>query len=449
MKKVIGFLAAAAVLGAAAFGIIAWQARSDASAAIEAYNTSAAAFNEQIESYNEAVAQVEEANEELQGVLDAAQAVLDEGKKAYEPKTREKLKSAVRKASEVFVEVPARIDPFEKLSLAGSWRKAELEKEKMEAEAAQEAVEKAVEKIPPLPQVPDYQDQISAVRKAQKAYTDSVQKLANVTAPADSFVRERLRKIDTVVQAQAVTEKNDPNRLLGKKGGYKGCVYFLDSRIDRDLLPADAFRKEEEAEKDGKSGTEETDTAATGASAAAAEGASFAGASSSAFSNPAAAETSETAAATAETGETAADAAAATGDTAAATAAETAAPTAETGETGADSAAESAAASATAAETAAAFRTETSKMTAAPADEGPDIDVVMIGTAGGGAVEIYTSADDANARDEYLAFFEGSVMDPGAHTVEGTCVIRTSKYLEEEEQEQLTEKVRQALLAVE
>ena len=398
MKKVIGILAAAAVLGAVAFGIITWQARSDASAAIEAYNTSAEAYNEQIASYNETAAQVAKANEELQGVLDAAQAVLDEGKKAYEPKTRDKLKEAVRSASEAFVDVPVQIDPFEKQTLAGSWRKAELEKEKMEAEAAQEAVEKAVEKIPPLPQVPEYQEQINSVRKAQKAYSDSVQKLANVTAPADSFVRERLRKMDTVVQAQAVTEKNDPNRLLGEKGGYKGCVYFLDERIDRDLLPAEAFREKEEAAKEGEDGAEEAGTGET--TAAAAESASFAGtAASTVYSDPAAAA--------------------------------------------------AAAATAATAETAAAFSTENAMEAAAPADDGPDIDVVMIGTAGGGAVEIYTSVDDAKARDEYLAFFEGSIMDPGSHAVEGTCVIRTSRYLDEEEQEQLTEKVRQALLAVE
>ena len=40
-------------------------------------------------------------------------------------------------------------------------------------------------------------------------------------------------------------------------------------------------------------------------------------------------------------------------------------------------------------------------------------------------------------------------MDPGSCAVEGTCVIRTSRYLAEEEQEKLTKAVREALLRVE
>ena len=71
----------------------------------------------------------------------------------------------------------------------------------------------------------------------------------------------------------------------------------------------------------------------------------------------------------------------------------------------------------------------------------------MIGTVGGGAVEIFPTEEDAQARIEYLRFFEGSLMDPGAFDVEKTCVIRASKYLDAVEQKELIEKIREELLA--
>ena len=43
---------------------------------------------------------------------------------------------------------------------------------------------------------------------------------------------------------------------------------------------------------------------------------------------------------------------------------------------------------------------------------------------------------------------DGSVMDAGSCAIEGTCLIRTSKYLDEEGQEKLTRAVREALLTV-
>ena len=84
------------------------------------------------------------------------------------------------------------------------------------------------------------------------------------------------------------------------------------------------------------------------------------------------------------------------------------------------------------------------------AEEAPKekIDVVMIGTAGGGAVEVFASKKDAKERIEYLEFFDGSVMAAGSYDLEGTCVIRTSKHLSEEDQKKLTKAVREALLEV-
>ena len=249
MKKIIAFFAIVAAVIAAVFGILLWRARSQASAAINSYNTAAEDYNGKIAPYNEAAAQTGAENDRLQGAIDAAQGLLDKDADAYEPRTKKDLQKAVDKASKVFVEVPVQIDPFQPQTLVNSFRRADMEVQQIEAQAAEAAVEKAMKTIPEVPEVPDYTEQVEAVEKAQKAYTDSVQMLTNVTAPPDTFVKDRLAKIDTVVQAQAVTAEHDPNGLLGREDGYTGCVYFLDDRIDRSLLPQEAFAKEQEKKK--------------------------------------------------------------------------------------------------------------------------------------------------------------------------------------------------------
>ncbi|MDO5475758.1 MAG: hypothetical protein Q4F43_01440 [Eubacteriales bacterium] len=400
-KKWIGIVAAAAVLAAAVFGFVIWQSGREAAEAIDAYNAAAQAYNEKIVPYNEAAAATAASNEELQEVLDAARAVLAEKKEAYEPKTHKTLREKIKKAEKAFVDVPVQIEPFEARKAAGGFRRADLEAQKAEAETAKQAVEEAEEKIPPVPALPDYTGLIREVQDAQKNYTDSVRKLANVTAPSDSFVTERLQEIRTVVQTGAVTADHDPNGLLGAAGGYTGCVYFLDKGVDRSLLPQDAFAEEgsaaeDEPEKEGSEPkSEEDETSDTGAASAWGE------------------ETSGQA----QTAE-----AAAAGETAAAAG-------------GGSSGAVSGISAEAAAEESAAAAAGT--------------DAVKIGTDGGGAVEIYATRKEAEERAQYLAFFRGSAMDPGSCAVEGTCVIRTSRYLAEEEQEKLTKAVREALLRVE
>ena len=389
-KKAIGIAAALLVLAAGFFIYTVWSARAEASAAVEAYNSAAQDYNDTIAPYNQAASEIAEVNGELQAVLDSAKAVLDKGEEAYEPDTQDLLESAVQKAEKVLAEVPVQIDPFEMRNVPAGFSTDQLELAQHEAETAQKAVEESLEKIPEVPEVPDYTQEIEAVRSAQKNYEKSVRKLANITSPPDSFVKERLERIDTVVQAEAVSEGNDPNGLLGTKGGYLGCVYFLDERIDRSLLPQEAFEKDgkkaSEDEKAPESSSEEEASAADSATeeAAASEGGT-------------AAEAAEAGTAAAAEGGTAAEAAAA----------------------GEDS-----------------------------PKKNPSIDVVMIGTAGGGAVEIYSSREEAEKRAEYISFFDGSVMDAGSCAIEGTCLIRTSKYLDEEGQEKLTRAVREALLTV-
>lgn len=391
MKKKILAVAAAVVLLAACFFIYRiWNARKAASSAVEAYNAAAQEYNDAISPYNEAAAGIADENTKLQTALDSADAVLKKGGEAYEPDTQKKLEKAVKKARKSLTEAPVLIDPFEIRTVPAVFSTKELALLQDEAETAREMAEDAKGKIPAVPEVPDFSEEINEVGAAQKNYENSIRMLANITKPSDRFVKERLGRIKTVIQAEAVTPENDPNGLLGKKDGYIGCVYFLDESVDQSLLPKEAFSKKEKKEK--KDTADEAMSADTAATVSEATSADTAG--------------TEAEAASSDRAGTETEAEASSADTAAAAA------------------------------------------EAVPAAREGTADVVMIGTAGGGAVEVFASREEAEKRAEYISFFEGSVMDAGSCTVEGTCLIRTSKYLSGDQQEKLTKKIREALLAV-
>lgn len=67
--------------------------------------------------------------------------------------------------------------------------------------------------------------------------------------------------------------------------------------------------------------------------------------------------------------------------------------------------------------------------------------VIDIGTDGGGAIEIYTTAEEATSRSDYLGTFDSTGIASGSHYVYGTIVIRTSNYLTGTQQKELTQKI--------
>lgn len=453
VKKAIVIAAAIAAVVLAVFYYNIHTARTAASGSIDAYNELARSYNEKIEKYNAAASSIAAANEELQGVLNEAGSLADQNKKAYEPRTLEKLQKAIKTAEGRLVEAPVQFDPFEMRELQSSFNKSDLEIQKMEADVAATGVEEAMTKIPEIPAVPDYSEQIKAVQDAQKSYENSVQKLANVTAPPDDFVSGRLKRISTIVETGAVTKEQDPNGLLGEKGGYTGCVYFLDERVDRELLPEEAFKKapDEDEDKAAAGASDEDPAEADTAQENAAEGGtSVENAAEAGTTAESSAEAGTAADSSSEAG-TAADSAAAAG-----TSVESASAAGSSGElesspasgTTAEDTVEGGTSAGTTAENAAASETAASEISEKKEQKPKEvIDVVMIGTVGGGAVEIFPTEEDAQARIEYLRFFEGSLMDPGAFDVEKTCVIRASKYLDAVEQKELIEKIREELLA--
>jgi len=50
--------------------------------------------------------------------------------------------------------------------------------------------------------------------------------IKQITNPSVTWVKERLKSVNQIEGQREVTSNNDPNGLLGKEGGYTGCVYF-------------------------------------------------------------------------------------------------------------------------------------------------------------------------------------------------------------------------------
>ena len=81
-------------------------------------------------------------------------------------------------------------------------------------------------------------------------------------------------------------------------------------------------------------------------------------------------------------------------------------------------------------------------------DEVPGNSIVAKGTDAGGAVEIYPTLSDAQARVEYLAGFDGTILYSGSYAIVGTMVIRTSYKLSDEQQLYLTNAITMVLTTV-
>lgn len=74
-------------------------------------------------------------------------------------------------------------------------------------------------------------------------------------------------------------------------------------------------------------------------------------------------------------------------------------------------------------------------------------DIIDKGTDCGGCIEVYSTVDDAESRNAYLASFDGAgFLNSGSHIVLGTIVIRTSSNLTATQQNDLTQRISDKLL---
>ncbi len=207
------------------------ELKADAKKVASAYNDAVNEYNEGIKTYNNAVDSIKAKNDEFNTTIDNAQNVLNKNETPFDPKTKTKLKKKIVKSNNEVVSVPKKIGQKKTVSVKDDWGKKELEDFIKKTKADTKSLKKA--SIPDTPKVPNYNKASKALKKAQKKYEDSVEGLKQITAPKDSFVIKRLQRVKTITAMDAVTEDHDPNGKLNKQGGYIGCIYFTDSRVDR------------------------------------------------------------------------------------------------------------------------------------------------------------------------------------------------------------------------
>lgn len=73
-------------------------------------------------------------------------------------------------------------------------------------------------------------------------------------------------------------------------------------------------------------------------------------------------------------------------------------------------------------------------------------DIIDVGTDGGGCIEVYATADEAEKRRAYLAGFDGTILANGSHSVVGTVLVRTSNYLTATQQNDLEKQIMDSLI---
>ena len=310
-KKLLALIMAMTMISLTACG----NAVDSAKQSVGTYNEAVQTYNEQAGDYITAAQATVDANQELNDVMTAAQEVINKGEEPFDEETLTTLKTAMSTASDKQVADPELLPVYEEVTVDESASKEDLKAVKEKAEADTKAIQEVV--IPgEIPEVPDYSEDITAITETQKAYEDSIQGLKQITAPADDFVMDRLKNIETIADMAPVTEDHDPNGQLNKQGGYIGCIYFKDTQVDRSKLYIE------------------------------------------------------------------------------------------------------------------------------------NDNVIDIGTDGGGAIEIYTTKEEATSRSDYLGTFDSTGFASGSHYVYGTIVIRTSNYLTGTQQKELTQKILDELIKV-
>lgn len=158
--------------------------------------------------YESAVAIIEEKNAVLDGEIAEIQAVIDSGEEPYEEETLVNAYNAITNAND------------EKIVIG------EMPKGTKDIISATGALDTEV----------DYSKCIKKLDEAQEALEISIQQLKNVTNPTATFVMNRLKNVEGVVDSQAVTEDNDPNKQLNKAGGYTAAVFFQHSDVNQSKI---------------------------------------------------------------------------------------------------------------------------------------------------------------------------------------------------------------------
>ena len=209
----------------------------NAETAVNLYNEQLSIYNEQVLPFNTAVQEINEANAKVDDLVTLAQSSVSKGESPYDPNTYLELKTSLNTLQATKVQAPDSLPSYKKISIEENADKETLKLLTEQAKKDLETMKTVI--IPEIPEVLSYAEVLQNTEISLKNYNDSVQALKLVTAPSDAFVMERLKRVDTILAMDAVTEDNDPNQQLNKQGGYIGCIFFSDKQVDRSKLYID------------------------------------------------------------------------------------------------------------------------------------------------------------------------------------------------------------------
>ena len=161
--------------------------------------------NDAVKQYEDAYNCVYEKNKSLDTSINELQNVIDSGEQPFEEIYKTNALEELQKAEVMKVVLPEKMP----------WRTKDII-------AATESINVDV----------DYYDILHGLRVARVNLENSIKQLKQVTNPNEKFVIERLSRVEGVKGIEAVTEDNDPNRMLNKQGGYTASVYFEYEGID-------------------------------------------------------------------------------------------------------------------------------------------------------------------------------------------------------------------------
>lgn len=169
-----------------------------------------------IEAYNAALESATANNEELGSMISNSESLIEKDEPPYDAESLLSFKSALADAKDALIELPT-----------------EMPNKTEDIKAVTDTLDKA-----------DYTDVLKKLSDSRNAYEDSVKQMKQVTCPDESFVIERLKRVEGITEIAPVTEDNDPNGNLGKQGGYTAQVFFSFEGVDlSEVYGLDIFDK--------------------------------------------------------------------------------------------------------------------------------------------------------------------------------------------------------------
>lgn len=159
-----------------------------------------------VEEYNKVVSVINDENKELNEHIKKVESLIDSKDKVIDETVITNAKEATKKAGAEKLIVKKR--PF---------KTSEIKKDTEKYSTP-----------------PDYSENIKLLDEAYNAYDRSIKQYKQMTNPSADFVIQRLKTVDEVVDARAVTEDNDPNGKLNKAGGYTATVYFESKNVNQE-----------------------------------------------------------------------------------------------------------------------------------------------------------------------------------------------------------------------